>query len=640
MNGKSMFTLRPQVGVIFMSRLIRRASTLLAGVAVCVMPSLTTAQDQLNETVNEEVTRVIRLRSKTQDTTDLLTRQADSASERLAQNPLASPSFSPAQIKYDEISSRATPMPTKKKPAKLTGYVEHDSISIAAPTVDANISQTKSSSRKSQSAPPAPTKVIRSTPSATAYQVESAVSNSMPSVATEIIAPKDINVNEVAPLRINVQNVGKTSVENVKIVTTLPSHVNYETSSLTPTSNNGELVFTIPQLAAGQTRQISLDITPTEKRELDIATRVFVESGLRLAVNVRQPQLALSVTGPNEVNIGSTTLHTVTIENTGDGIAQQVRLEADFPGELRFMEQTGMKNVRSLKPGEKVQVQVKSLAQAPGQCKLDFAATGTGCQAQPASSPVRITQPELKVSAVGPDMNFVERDGIYSISVDNAGEVDVENVQVTLSVPSGMKVTTISRQAKINEKNGTLSWTFPRMPAQSVETIQLKATAMQPGEQICRILVSSNDTREKEVALKTIVATRADLSINLNNVGGPIQVGNEAEFLVVVENRGSSLANEIQIQVELPESMRPVNHANAFVEENENSILFMDTKLEPGKTREFRFKAVGVAKGEHIVRSTLQVTGSERRVIAEDSVYIYEPAEARVSESLSPTIPR
>ena len=628
-----------------MSCITRRATLLLAGFASCLSTGQLLGQDSLNGDVNAEVSRVIQLRSKIDTAADAVESTA-AQTERLAQNPMASQFTSPAEIEFDEISSRATPIgggdntiaqPTVAQPTEVVGKLDAP-IQIGQPRVESSFQQVSSPRTRTEFlSPPSPTKT-EAKPKA--YRIESARATSTPTISTSIVCPKDINVNESAPFQINVQNLGKSAVENIQIIASLPSHVRYENASLPAENVDGLLKFSIPALGAGQNRQITLEITPTEKRAIEIGSQVSIQDTQQISVNVRQPQLAIRVDGPDQINIGKTTTHKVTIENIGDGIAQQVRLEADFPGELRFLEQQGMKNVRSLKPGEKVQVTVKSLAQASGLCKLDFVASGARCQPQPASAPLKVTQPELKVSAVGPDMNFVERDGIYTIAVDNAGETDVKNVQVTLAVPPGMKVTTISRQAKVNSKTGTLNWTFPNLKAQSNETIQLKATALQAGEQVCRIVVSSDETNEKEFALKTVVATRADLSINMNSVTGPVQVGTEAEFSIVVVNRGSSIANDIQIQVELPEAMTPVNQSNAFIEETENAILFMDARLEPGKKKEFRFKAVGVTKGEHVIRSVLQTAGSERRVIAEDSVYVYEPAEARVSESLSPTVPR
>jgi hypothetical protein len=96
----------------------------------------------------------------------------------------------------------------------------------------------------------------------------------------------------------------------------------------------------------------------------------------------------------------------------------------------------------------------------------------------------------------------------------------------------------------------------------------------------------------------------------------------------------------MEIEVQLPAGMRPASPRDGIVDEDGNSILFADSELAAGKTREFRFSAVGVEKGEHVVRSSLESVGSKQRITVENSVYVYEPAQARVSESLSPSIPR
>ena len=110
--------------------------------------------------------------------------------------------------------------------------------------------------------------------------------------------------------------------------------------------------------------------------------------------------------------------------------------------------------------------------------------------------------------------------------------------------------------------------------------------------------------------------------------------------MVVVENRGSSMAKELSIEVQLPAGMRPTSPKNGVVDEDTNTILFAESALAAGKSREFRFSAVGVARGEHIVRSSLETVASKQRIIVENSVFVYEPAQARVSESLQPTVPR
>ena len=257
-------------------------------------------------------------------------------------------------------------------------------------------------------------------------------------------------------------------------------------------------------------------------------------------------------------------------------------------------------------------------------------------------APLKISQPELKVLAVGPNMNFVDRDGIYSIKVDNSGEVDVSDVAVALVIPRGMEVTTINREAKMDEASQTLTWKFDSIKARSNETIQLRAVSKQPGEQVCRISVASNETRKSEFMLKTAINARADLSIDMANNSGPVQIGSKASFDVNVVNKGSQSASDVEVMIELPPSLMVVakDNSGVTVDEGSNSVRFRSSQVKPGKKLSFTFTALGVAKGEHIVRSALKAAGSERRVIVEESVYVYETNESRISENLKPVFPR
>jgi len=137
-----------------------------------------------------------------------------------------------------------------------------------------------------------------------------------------------------------------------------------------------------------------------------------------------------------------------------------------------------------------------------------------------------------------------------------------------------------------------------------------------------------------------MIVTRADLSIRMKTVGGPVQVGTPTDFIVYVENRGSNMANESQIEIQLPEGLRPSRPEEGIVDKASNVVKFSDANLKPGETREFKFSALAVSEGEQIVRSMLRADGSEQRIIAENSVFVYQPTQARVSESLTPAFTR
>ncbi len=581
------------------------------------------------------VSRVIELQQpfqqKSMDAAAAVTDSVKSVGERLVKNPVTdfaaekvenatkavktvTDQFSPANVEFDVIgSSNTIPRTNLGVPSESAPPIPPSNAALSFSKIDGTIASPAETNRSAKT----------------------------PIVSVEIATPKFVNINEPTDVKINLRNAGSQGVQRTYFSITMPKDAELvSTEPQAVSQENGQLKFVVAGLAPSQSSTIALRVIPKTKRTMSFETELQVIEEQLVSVSVREPKLVLKVDGPSQANIGDTTTHTVTISNTGDGYAKAVRLQGNFPDELRFLNQEGMNAPKNLAPGKSMKVLIKSMAKLPGNVKLDFTAQGVGVEANPAIAPMKISQPELKVFAAGPNMNFVNQDGIYTIKVDNSGEVDVSNVDVVLAIPHGMKVTTINRQAKLNEANGTLQWKFPEIKARTVETIQLKALATKPGQQVCSILISSKETQEKEFKLTTEVASRADLSIVMKNNGGPVRVGGKATFDVVVENRGSSSASDIEVAIELPESLMPVKNTDLFVDEGDNKIMFIDSKLARGEKRSFKFEVVGVSQGEHVVRSVLKTSASERRVIVEDSVYVYETNEARVSENLTPVIPR
>lgn len=460
-------------------------------------------------------------------------------------------------------------------------------------------------------------------------------------VVTEIKSPKFVNVNQTARFVIKLRNQGMDAVENVRLIASLPAHTLLDSASPTPSHSDGQrFEFSVPGIEAKGVVEVSLDLVPTEKKPFEIATHVVVENQQQTSVSVRQPILSMELSGPRQANIGQIVTHELIITNEGDGIATDVNLETLFPAELEVLQQSTAPVIAAIEPGKSIRVAYQSQAIVPGPVQLRINATADGDQTQQCALDFRVYQPELRISAVGPKLNYVNRDGIYTISIDNTGEVDVTNIQLSLAVPGGMKVTTISREAKVDGERGILTWSYPKISANTKERIQLKATAINEGMQVCNLEVSSNETPAKDIKLTTQVVTRADLSVRIKNLTGPVQVGGKAEFLVEVENQGSRSANKVNVNIALPESLMPVNDHKVSVEQAENGIAFVEPVVQPGQKVSFKFTTVGVVEGEHVVRSILQADGSLRQVISEDTVLVYEVDEARVSESLSGEVRR
>lgn len=600
--------------------------------SVASLPHIANGQNDFigqDQTVN----RVIKLRSS-----ELAQQAAENIASRTSQleSSARKTITNPALVKFEDIKSVPTTLKMQPRVAQQLGE-------FVAPPAPSGMKPSNPFPRVAESWNQATKPAVSNngplTPKTFADVDNGTTVEATNNIQTKFQTPKYVNVNHPAQMNIALKNAGKTSVSNVTLVATLPEHVKLTNSSPKPTSNEGQTYrFSIPQIGGQSTRQVEMTLVPTKKQAIDVVTVVQVESSSRTTVAVRQPNISLSLSGPTQANIGQKVVHELVVSNIGDGVANDVRLDTALPSHLKLVKQSSGPYIRSIAPGQIATITFESIAQTAGSTQLKAAAEAVGCEPKNTDLAFSVYQPELQVTASGPKLNFVERDGIYTINVENTGVVDVTDTQISLRVPQGMKVNTISRQASVDSDEGVLTWKFDRIASKSAEQIQLKATALKEGSQSCGILVSSNETQDKEISLLTQVITRADLSVQISNLTGPVQVGGKAEFLVTVENKGSRRASDIGVEIALPESLMPVKDGD--VVQNTSSIQFEEPLVAPGQKVTFKFAAVGVANGEHVVRSVLQADGSERKVIAEDTIYIYDVDQTRVSESISPAIPR
>jgi uncharacterized repeat protein (TIGR01451 family) len=467
------------------------------------------------------------------------------------------------------------------------------------------------------------------------------VSKAQSLIKTEIFSPKFVNVNKPAVVKIQLSNLGDTPVDQVEFLAALPAHVKLVSASPKPASVEGQVLrFALDRFGAGDQREVSLDVIPTERSSMDIVTSVRTENQQKVLIAVREPLLETVINGPVQANIGEKVEHELVIANTGDGVATQVEFDTLFPASLVKLTCSHEGPIVQIEPGKSAKITYESQAIGAGPIQLKSSVRNDdGAQPKLASLDLAIFEPTLQISAIGPKVNFVDRNGIYTLSLENSGKVDVTNVDVALAVPEGMKVTTISREANVDADQGILRWKFDKIASGSVEQIQLMAIAEKEGDQVCSIVVDSHETAEKQIKLATRVTTRANLSVQVKNESGPVQVGGKALFVVELANNGSRNASDVSVEVALPESLKASDSNSQKLNVEGNKITFSEPQIAPGGKVTFRFSAIGQTSGEHIVRTVTQVEGSERRVIAEDTAYVYEISEARVSESLTPNVP-
>ena len=167
---------------------------------------------------------------------------------------------------------------------------------------------------------------------------------------TEVAAPNPVTVNGVLTCTFTVSNASPVAASGVTFSNAVPQTVTnlFASASLgSCTTNAGVALCSIPTLAPGATSVITVTFTPTISGSLtntgsvsSLATDLHASDNTAAAVVAVSPQpadIALAFTAPASVVIGSNLTYTITITNTGPGVAGSVIVTNPLPASVSFV---------------------------------------------------------------------------------------------------------------------------------------------------------------------------------------------------------------------------------------------------------------------------------------------------------------
>jgi uncharacterized repeat protein (TIGR01451 family) len=103
----------------------------------------------------------------------------------------------------------------------------------------------------------------------------------------------------------------------------------------------------------------------------------------------------------------------------------------------------------------------------------------------PVVTPFRDEQ--LSVQCDGPEVNLLDAIAGYTITVANQGNSTATDLQVRLTIPRGLRVTTLEVPADFDAERGMLTWRVNRLGAGEQEQFRFKARTVEPGSHVQRI---------------------------------------------------------------------------------------------------------------------------------------------------------
>jgi len=465
-----------------------------------------------------------------------------------------------------------------------------------------------------------------------------AVATTTPSVRVTVENPREINIGKPATFVLAVTNQGKSSANEVVIVTNIPTHVELTKTAPEPADVDGKtLTFRVGSLSPGATRHVTLVAVPRTTDPIRLNATTTFDTTTQSTVLVRQPMLKLSARALPAVEIGTEVDWVVRATNTGDGRADDIVVSPQLlEGEVKGTSLQQSVRIGALKAGESKELQFTFTPTKRGKLSVSFKGSNADGLEATEESTFKVLQADLAVAAVGPAVQPLAREGTYEIRVTNPGDASTGSTMVVVNVPTGLQVTAAAENA-YDAATRTLRWRITKVRPNDVVRLPFRAETIAAGEQTLKVVAQSKQVKDATTTLTTAVISRSNLIVTIVNDQELAAVSEPVGFKVAVTNAGSKPVEDLRVRVAIPEGLEAVDAAGYQV--TDGQIEFPAKKLASGEKVTLAFTAVGNRVGEHRVKVLVNGGTLTRELTFEGSTYCYSNEEVPVKTNQPSSFP-
>ncbi|VTR99346.1 COG1361 family protein [Tuwongella immobilis] len=433
-----------------------------------------------------------------------------------------------------------------------------------------------------------------------------------PVVGVRVVAPATLPVGKDLTIRLVVENRSRARANHVEVRAPLPlgtqlASANPEPSEKKPT----ELLWKFGSLDAAARKDIVVTLRILDATEVTMTARVKFEHGQTVTTKLAKPSLKVRRVGPTEgvlfdpfvvrlevTNTGVLPLNEVEVSETlTDGLEFDRAMPAvtqvgqrwpSFPADrIRTNPQGNLRTwyVGVLQPRQTQVLEYRLVPKKSGNLMGRAVASSNGVRDE-ANGPISVLEPKLGVQVEGPKTAFVGQPATYRVTVNNLGDLTLNNVRVLAELPVGCQPLRMSNDGQIFRD--AVQWIVTKLEPGGSRTMSLTLRCPSPGVRRTRFTVRADRGLEQVGESETTFDGVAALNWNAQSEPTNVKVGDEFTYKITVHNSGSAPATNLAITADLPTSVE-FRSAEPAYQPAANVIRYTPITLPAGETATFRF---------------------------------------------------
>ena len=466
-------------------------------------------------------------------------------------------------------------------------------------------------------------------PTATANATASpqlALSSQGPMLTVEAEGPRAISMGKAANYRVRLVNQGSAAADRVIVTVAIPTSVKVVSAQARSGAvneagedgTNAQIMWEMENVAARSQHELALSLQPTENKPIElIVDWVFKAPSIQANIEVQQPQLAMAVEGPTEMRFGETAAFRIRVSNPGNGPAENVSLSVSATGAAAQPNSIG-----TLAAGESRALDIELTANQAGDMSIAATAQGDGNLQAEASHAVAVRRAELAVNVTAPELVYAGTTATYDIRVANTGDAVAEAVVLEVQLPAGAQnVLGIDQKPLTTESP---KWKLGDLPPGTDRVYTIQCDLANGGQAALSAQIQAKDKTSAADKVVTNVEAIADLKLIVNDPQGPLPVGKEVVYEIVITNRGTREASNIDLVAQFSDGVEPSAATGHRSEIVPGQVVFEPIRSLPaGEQLTVKITAKATKAGNLRFRAELTCGELETKLVSEGSTRFF-----------------